>query len=161
MLLINLPAIWKGFRRWIIGRTDTKAFQKAVTRNSQRVTRTLRSNLLSGVSIKGINCTWLYRKFFLNAWQGFWTYPGDIWRGLHWSKKWICTNFILGGYFTKLWQSWRVNVRQMPNLFPYLQPNVLVCKYGIYHLCPSFTPQFFSGDIFSARRKFLQQAGLC
>ena len=33
-------------------------------------------------------------------------------------------------------------MRQMPNLFPYLQPNVLVCKYGIYHLCPTFTPQF-------------------
>ena len=53
----------------------------------------------------------------------------------------------------------------MPNLFPYLQPNVLVCKYGIYPLCPTFTPQFrffffFSGDIFSARRKFVQQAGL-
>ena len=142
MLLINLPAIWKGFRRWIIGRTDTKAFQKAVTRNSQRVTRTLRSNLLSGVSIKGINCTWLYRKFFLNAWQGFWTYPGGICNGLHPSKKWICTNFILGRYIAKLWQSWGVNVRQMPNLFPYLQPNVLVCKYGIYHLCPTFTPQF-------------------
>ena len=33
-------------------------------------------------------------------------------------------------------------MRQMPNLFPYLQPHVLVCKYGIYHLCPTFTLQF-------------------
>ena len=142
MLLINLPAIWKGFRKWIIGRTDTKAFQKVVTRNSQRVTRTLRSNLLLGVSIKGIKCTWLYRKFLLNAWQGFWTYPGGMRSGFHWSKKWICTNFILGRYIAKLWQCWGLNMRQMPNLFPYLQPHVLVCKYGIYHLCPTFTPQF-------------------
>ena len=171
MLLINLPAVWKGFRKWIIGRTDTKAFQKAITRNSQRVTRTLRSNLLLGVSIKGIKCTWLYRKFFLNAWQGFWTYPGGIRSGFHWSKKWICTNFILGRYIAKLWQCWGLNVRQMPNLFPYLQPHVLVCKYGIYHLCPTFTLQFLffiylfiyffgGGEIFSARRKFVQQAGL-
>ena len=60
-------------------------------------------------------------------------------------------------------------MRQMPNLFPYLQPHVLVCKYGIYHLCPTFTLHFlffiylfifFLGEIFSARRKFVQQAGL-
>ena len=61
-------------------------------------------------------------------------------------------------------------MRQMPNLFPYLQPHVLVCKYGIYHLCPTFTLQFlffiylfiffFLGEIFSARRKFVQQARL-
>ena len=171
MLLINLPAIW-GFRKGIIGRTDTKAFQKAVTRNSKRVTRTPWSNLLSGVSIKGIKCTWLYRKFFLNAWQGFLTYPGGICSGLHPSKKWICANFILGRYIAKLWQRWGVNVRQMPNLFPYLQPHVLVCKCGIYHLCSTFTLQFlffiyfyfylffFFGEIFSARRKFVQQAGL-
>ena len=108
MLLIILPAIWEGFRKWIIGWTDT----------------------------------WLYRKFFLNAWQGFWTYPGGICSGLHPSKKWICTNFILGRYIAKLWQSWGVNVRQMPNLFPYLKPHVLVWKYGIYHLCPTFTLQF-------------------
>ena len=61
----------------------------------------------------------------------------------------------------------------MPNLFPCLQPHVLVCQYGIYHLCSTFTLQFlffvyfyfyfyyfFFGEIFSARRKFVQQAGL-
>ena len=30
----------------------------------------------------------------------------------------------------------------MPNLFPCLQPHVLVCQYGIYHLCSTFTLQF-------------------
>ena len=40
-----------------MGRTDTKAFQKAVNGNAQRVTRTPRSNLLSAVSIKGVKCT--------------------------------------------------------------------------------------------------------
>ena len=33
-------------------------------------------------------------------------------------------------------------MRQMPNLFPCLQPHVLVCQYGIYHLCSTFTLQF-------------------
>ena len=57
----------------------------------------------------------------------------------------------------------------MPNLFPYLQPNVLVCKYGIYHLCPTFTPQFrfffsffffFQATYSVQGEKFVQQAGL-
>ena len=74
--------------------------------------------------------------------RGFWTYPGGICSGLHRPKKWICTNFIRGRYIVKLRQSWGLNVRQMPNLFPYLQLHILVCKYGIYHLCPTFTLQF-------------------